>query len=261
MYQGGVQHRCRLAPRTDRVRQRPSPSCGRRPTRRVQERVDGAARQERASGMRAAERGESASARKYQLRSPATYRISCPRWFVEGRGASLASMVVASRAVRGGPHCEHRLSRSPCKQRRQEAQCCASNPWMHWSVMAAFVIGLQAYTQSVWYISHTCSIGAPVCAAASTPSDPDYPFRPDRAPPVYDWAGGPQSGASFLVLLRPRASARPAPRRGAPGLHHSHPRPARGDSARARRTRSPRRRPDRHRQDGRLRPSDAPAPG
>ena len=150
-----------------------------------------------------AERGESPSARKYQLRSPATYRISCPRWLVDGRGASFASMVVASRAVRGGPHCEHRLSSSPCEQRRQEAQCCASNPWMHWSVMAAFLIGFQAYTQSVWYISHTCSIGAPVCAAASTPSDPTTP-RPDRAPPLStDWAGGPLSGAFSLVFLCP----------------------------------------------------------
>ena len=60
-----------------------------------------------------AERGASASARMYQLRSPATYRISCPRCSVEGRGASLASMRVASRAVRGAPHCEQRFSMSP----------------------------------------------------------------------------------------------------------------------------------------------------
>ena len=43
------------------------------------------------------------------------------------------------------------------------------------------------------------------------------------------------------------------------GLHRAHPRPARGDPARPRRPRRPRRRPDRDRQDGRLRAADPPA--
>src|SRR4029078_12698573 len=65
---------------------------------------------------------------------------------------------------------------------------------------------------------------------------------------------------SPYVLRSPWAIARACSRRRPAGLHGTHPRPDQGDPARPRRTRCPRRRPDRDRQDGRLRPSDAPAP-
>ena len=65
---------------------------------------------------------------------------------------------------------------------------------------------------------------------------------------------------SPYVLRYPWAVARASPRRRPAGLHRTHPRPDQGDPARPRRSRRPRRRPDRHRQDGRLRAADAPAP-
>ena len=72
-------------------------------------------------------------------------------------------------------------------------------------------------------------------------------------------AGGPRQEHPHHVLRFTRACARAHPRRRGPGLHRAHPRPGPGDPARPRRSRRACRRPDGHRQDGRLRPADPPA--
>ncbi len=100
-------------------------------------------------------------------------------------------------------------------------------------------------------------MGAPVSAPVQYRFDPDPHLRPDRAPPP---SGRASSGVSSLVIRSSRAVARAPSRRGPAGLHRTDPRPAAGDPARPRGPRRARRRPDRDRQDGRLRAADAPAP-
>ena len=60
-------------------------------------------------------------------------------------------------------------------------------------------------------------------------------------------------------LRRPRPFGRPPSRHRGRGLYGTHPHPAAGHPGRPRRSRRPRHRPDRDRQDGSLRPADPPA--
>ena len=113
----------------------------------------------------------------------------------------------------------------------------------------------------------TVSVLDAVWALRSAPrSDTPPPFalsveRPDRSR-LQIAAGGPSNvrRLSLHVIRHPRADARAPSCRGGRGLHRAHTRPGRSHPPRARTSRRPRRRPDRHRQDGGLRAADPPAP-
>ena len=115
---------------------------------------------------------------------------------------------------------------------------------------APIAVGWMGYVRARWALR-----SAP---AVNRPPDPDHSPIALTGPRTAGWA---PSGASLLMSfdglgLSPELLLAVVRR----GLHDPHPGPGGRDPRRPRRPRPARRRPDRHRQDGRVRPADHPDP-